>query len=74
MSEPDNNQDVLDRLTNLLGSIHPHLPAAIGHAMCFVVEDGAADKVLVDDDLDDASRAFYDYARIFADMHTNYVD
>lgn len=60
-------------LERLLADIHPALPAAIGHAMCFAVEDEAGDdmQLLVEPCLRSAAEAFFTHAQRFASQHPN---
>ena len=56
-----------------LAAIHPDLPAAIGHAMSYCIEDDSAPewKVLVDPALAAAATAFYPIARELAKGREN---
>jgi hypothetical protein len=47
------------------------IAAAIGHAMCFAVEDTSDDKLLIDPALLDAARRFYPEAQRLAATHPN---
>lgn len=58
-------------MIGLLESVHPELPAAVGHAMAYAVEDESGDPLLLDLELRAAARAFYDTARELTEIRPN---
>lgn len=58
-------------LEQTLAEIHQALPAAIGHAMCFTIEDGSDDPVLLDLDMRAAADKFYLHAQELAALRPN---
>lgn len=52
-------------------TVDPAVWAAIGHAICFTVEDNSGDPILIDPILADAARRFYATAQELAKIRPN---
>lgn len=65
--------DPAGELVKLLAAIHPDLPAAVGHAMAYVVddEDGWPARVIVDPDMHEAAAKFVVIAKRLAAAKAN---
>ena len=68
--DPEAEAGLIGAIADILD---PHLAAAIGHAMCYVIEDDSSEewRVLINPDLHAAAVNFYEAAASLASTHPN---